>query len=106
LDAETGVRLGSCAYLVLRYFLRGFIGLSQLIPANRPGLAVAWWQIEPSADELILEIFQVPVGPGFLETIVFSVVLLRSGRSFGDSPEDINMNNPLFYGSSVCGRPM
>ena len=46
----------------------------QLIPANRPGLAVARWQIDSGTDELVLEIFQeAPVEPGLLDAIVLSV---------------------------------
>ncbi len=50
--------------------------LSQLIPANRPGLAVAQWQIDSGTDELILEIFQVvPIESGLLDAIVFYLPL-------------------------------
>ncbi|KAF8463220.1 hypothetical protein DFH94DRAFT_454047 [Russula ochroleuca] len=65
-----------------------------LIPSNRPGLAVAQWHINPRADELILEIFQEsPVESDLFEAIVLSLVLLRSGRSLGDSPENIVLTN-------------
>ncbi|KAF8460712.1 hypothetical protein DFH94DRAFT_805692 [Russula ochroleuca] len=65
-----------------------------LIPANRPGLAVAQWHINSRTDELILEIFQEsPVESDLFEAIILSVVLLRSGRSLGDSPEDILYSN-------------
>ncbi|KAH9985925.1 hypothetical protein BJV77DRAFT_1030835 [Russula vinacea] len=65
-----------------------------LIPANRPGLSVAQWHINPRTDELILEIFQEPpVEFALFESIVLSVVLLRSGRTFGDSPEDILLSS-------------
>ncbi|KAI0274141.1 hypothetical protein BGY98DRAFT_995716 [Russula aff. rugulosa BPL654] len=57
-----------------------------LIPANRPGLEIARWQIKSSTDEIILDIFQeTAVEFGLLDSIVLSVVLLRSGYSFGDN---------------------
>ncbi|KAI0253411.1 hypothetical protein BJV78DRAFT_1280972 [Lactifluus subvellereus] len=69
-----------------------------LIPANRPGLAVAKWRTKSHTDELRLEIFQEAlVEPGLLEAIVLSVVLLRSGRPLGDSFEAITLLNPRFY---------
>ncbi len=63
--------------------------LSQLIPADRPGLTVARWRIDSRTDELGLEIFQeAPVESGLLDAIVLSVVLLRSGNPLGDSLGD------------------
>ena len=63
--------------------------LSQLIPADRPGLTVARWRIDSRTDELGLEIFQeAPVESGLLDAIVLSVVLLRSGNPLGDSSGD------------------
>jgi hypothetical protein len=60
--------------------------LLQLIPANRPGLSVARWRIRARSDDLDLEVFQEAlVESGLLEAIVISIVLLRSGRSFGDT---------------------
>ena len=60
----------------------GLIDLLQLIPANRPGLAVARWHVSSHADDLDMEIFQEAlVEAGLLEAIVFSVVLLRSGHT-------------------------
>ena len=48
-------------------------------------------------DELVLEIFQeAPDDSASLDSIVLSVVLLRSGHSLGDSPERINLSNPAF----------
>ena len=74
---------------------------SQLIPADRPGLAVARWQVNAgteSTDELILEISQeTPIESSLLEAIVLSVVLLRSGRSLGDSPGEISSTNPIYH---------
>ncbi|KAI0260063.1 hypothetical protein BC834DRAFT_902789 [Gloeopeniophorella convolvens] len=68
-----------------------------LIPADRPGLAVARWRIKRT-DELRLEIFQEAlVVPGFLEAIVLSVVLLRSGRPLGDVPEGLSLGAPRFF---------
>ncbi|KAH9968458.1 hypothetical protein BJV74DRAFT_868256 [Russula compacta] len=56
-----------------------------LIPANRPGLAVARWRVKSRTDILHLEVFQEAlVDSGLLEKIVLSVLLLRSGRAFGD----------------------
>ena len=68
---------------------------SQLIAANQSGLPVARWQIMGHTDELILEVFQEsPVDLGLLEAIVLSVVLLRSGRSLGNS--NINIPNKRY----------
>ena len=70
---------------------------SQLIHANRPGLEIARWQIESGTDELILEIFQeTPVESGLLDSIVLSVVLLRSGHTFGDS-QGLAQREPLYF---------
>ena len=56
---------------------------------------MAQWYINPLTEELILEIFQnSPVESDLLEAIVLSVVLLRSGRSLGDSTGDINLLDP------------
>jgi len=72
--------------LPLLYRLRLLRGLSQLIPANRPGLAVARWRVKSRTDELRLEIFQEAlVVSSLFEAIVLSTVLIRSGRSLGDS---------------------
>ena len=80
----------------------GVDSLSQLISANRPGLAVARWKIKPRTDELRLKIFQeVPlaVESGLLDAIILSVVLLRSGQPLGDSPGEISFSNPVYYSS-------
>jgi len=64
--------------------------LLQLIPANRPGLAVARWHVSSRSDDLDLEIFQEAlVEPGLLEAIVLSLVLLRSGRTLDVDPTDL-----------------
>ncbi|KAF8498221.1 hypothetical protein F5888DRAFT_1634132 [Russula emetica] len=61
-----------------------------LIPADRPGLTIARWQVKSGTDDLILEIFQeAPIESGIVEVIVLSVVLLRSGHSLGDSQGEI-----------------
>ena len=73
------------------------MGSSQLIPADRPGQAVARWQVNTSTDDLILEIFQAPIESGLLEAIVLSVVLLQSGHSLGDSPSDARLTSPIYY---------
>ncbi|KAI9437955.1 hypothetical protein H4582DRAFT_1951647 [Lactarius indigo] len=73
---------------------RGF-----LIPANRPGLAVAKWRTKSRTDELLVKIFQEAlVEPGLLEAIVLSIVLLQSGHSFGDKLEMTSMG-PKYYGA-------
>jgi hypothetical protein len=74
----------------------GVDSLSQLIAANRPGLAVARWKVKPRTDELNLKIFQeepLAVESGLLDVIVLSVVLLRSGQSLGDPTGGINFNS-------------
>ncbi|KAI9464777.1 hypothetical protein F5148DRAFT_173825 [Russula earlei] len=69
-----------------------------LIPANRPGLAMARWRIKSQTDILILEIFQEAlVEPGLLEAIVLSLVLLRSGRSLGDTLDAMNPSHPKYF---------
>jgi hypothetical protein len=81
--------------------------LTQLIPANRPGLAVARWRVKSRTDELLLEIFQEAlVESGLLEAIVLSIVLLRSGRSLGDSPGsfDLSADPRYFSGLTRYGR--
>jgi hypothetical protein len=104
LDAASGVCLWSCAHpLSLRPLLWGLIDSSQLIPANRPGLEIAQWQIKAGTDELILEIFQEsPVESGLLDAIVLSAVLLRSGHSLGSSQAQLVLDNPL-YSLTVLG---
>ena len=68
---------------------------------SRARLHAALYQLNPRTDELILEIFQgAPVESGLLEAIVLSVVLLRSGRSLGDSPGDLigfSFSNPMYF---------
>ncbi|KAF8495570.1 hypothetical protein F5888DRAFT_565572 [Russula emetica] len=69
-----------------------------LIPANRPGLAVARWRVKSRTDELRLEIFQEAlVESGLLNAIVLSIVLIRSGRSLGDSPGLIDLSDPRYF---------
>ena len=69
----------------------GLMDLLKLIPANRPGLAVARWHVSSHSDDLDLEIFQEAlVEPGLLEAIVLSMVLLRSGRSLDVDAADIS----------------
>jgi hypothetical protein len=70
---------------------------SQLILADRPGLAIARWQVNSGTDDLIFEIFQeVPIESGLLDSIVLSVVLLRSGHSLGDSLGRISLSDPSY----------
>lgn len=40
----------------------------------------------------------MPVESGLLEGIVLSVALLRSGRSFGDSQDQIDLSDPRYFG--------
>jgi hypothetical protein len=70
----------------------------QLIPADRRGLAVAHWQVNSGVEDLILEIFkEEPIESGLLEAIVLSVVLIRSGHSLGDAPNQItSSSNPTY----------
>ena len=57
----------------------------QLIPANRPGFAVAKWHTKSPNDELRLQIFQEAlIEPGLLDAVVLSIILLQSGHYFGD----------------------
>jgi hypothetical protein len=66
--------------------LRRLIKSSQLIPANRPGLAVAKWRTDSRNDGHLLQIFQEAfVEPGLLEAILLSLILLQSGLPFGDT---------------------
>ncbi|KAF8498223.1 hypothetical protein F5888DRAFT_1803139 [Russula emetica] len=68
-----------------------------LIPADRPGLTIARWQVDSGTDDLILEIFQeAPIESGLLEAIVLSVVLIRSGHSLGDSSNQAGSSNPTY----------
>jgi hypothetical protein len=80
------------------HLCEGLIDLLQLIPANRPGISVARWRISPRSDDLYLEVFQEAlVESGLLETIVASIVLLRSGQSLNDSIETM-----AFPGQQFC----
>ena len=92
--------------LPLRHLFEGLIDPLQLIPANRPGLAVARWQVSSHSDDLDLEIFQEAlVEPGLLEAIVLSVVLLRSGQCLGDTAAMSILNQvvPLHWGALAGG---
>jgi hypothetical protein len=74
--------------MTINTLCEGLMNPSQLIPANRPGLSVARWRIRKHSDDLDLEIFQEAlVESGLIEAIVLSVILLRSGRPFGDIVE-------------------
>ncbi len=85
--------------LPLGHLFEGLIDPLQLIPANRPGLAVARWRIRSHSDDLELEIFhEALVEPGLLEAIVLSVLLLRSGRSLGDTIEAMSFWDTNFLG--------
>ena len=83
----------------LSYFLRLLRDLSQLIPANRPGVVVARWLVNSRTDELRLEIFQEAlIESGLLEAIVLSIVLIRSGHSLGNP---IDLSDPRFTSRSL-----
>jgi len=76
------------------------LDLLQLIPANRPGLAVARWHVSSHSDDLYMEMFQdALVEPGLLEAIVLSVVLLRSGRSL--DVDATGMPDEMWYTSTT-----
>ena len=78
--------------------LRRLIDALQLVPSNRPGLAVAKWRTESDADGLRLQIFhEVLVEPGLLEAILLSIILLQSGHSFGDTLHPSTDPAPRFY---------
>ncbi|KAH9969709.1 hypothetical protein BC827DRAFT_1262916 [Russula dissimulans] len=75
-----------------------------IIPANRHGLGVARWHINSNSDELHLQIFQEAlVESGLLEAIVLSLVLLRSGRSLGDTLEGLCWQDPSVNGLRPLG---
>ena len=79
----------------------GLIDPLQLIPANRAGLAVARWRVSSRSDNLNLEIFhEALVEPGLLESIILSVVLLRSGQPLGDTAQAMSALNEVY--SSAC----
>jgi len=98
-----GLLLVMCASALAKTPFVRLIDSSQLIPANRPGLEIARWQIKSGTDELNLEIFQeTPVESDLLESIVLSIVLIRSGHSLGDSQAQLVLGNPL-YTMAVVG---
>ncbi|KAH9033364.1 hypothetical protein EDB85DRAFT_2274775 [Lactarius pseudohatsudake] len=83
---------GDAQFTWMQRSSRGF-----LIPANRPGLAVAKWRTKSRTDELLVKIFQEAlVEPGLLEAIILSIVLLQSGHSFRDMLEIASLG-PKFY---------
>ncbi|KAI0292855.1 hypothetical protein BC826DRAFT_1017142 [Russula brevipes] len=83
---------GAAQYISMHQSTSGY-----LIPANRPGLAVAKWRTK-SHDELRLEVFQEAlVEPGLLDAIVLSFVLIRAGRSLGDGTEAMMFSDPRFF---------
>lgn len=101
----TGPPLVMCVYSSIGHLSRGPIDPLQLLPSNRPGLAVARWRIKSRSDELRLEIFQdAQVEPSLLEAIVLSVVLLRSGRSFGDAPGLNSFSDQKFFSQNITMR--
>jgi hypothetical protein len=82
--------------------LRRLILSSQLIPANRPGLALAKWRTESRDDGLRLQIFQEVLNkPGLFEAIVLSIILLQSGNSFGDALHSMTNLGPRHYGIAL-----
>jgi len=97
-DTESRILVhGNSQFTWMEQSSRGF-----LIPANRPGLAVAKWRTKSRSDELRLQVFQETlVDPGLLEAIVLSIILLQSGHSFGDSNtlESISFMGPKSFGA-------
>ena len=94
----------TCVSPAIRTRSKGLIDLLQLIPANRPGLAVARWRVSSDSDDLDMEIFEEAlVEVGLLEAIVISVVLLRSGRSLDVDPAS-RSNEMLYTGMPVFKR--
>jgi len=80
----------------------GLFDSSQLIPANRPGLAIAKWRRRSRTDELHVKIYQEAlVEPGFLEAIVLSIILLQSGQSFGDSLGTAIFFKPKYFSTGA-----
>ena len=80
---------------------------SQLIPANRQGLAVARWRTDLHADELRLQIFQEVLNEhGLLEAILLSLILLQSGNPFGDSLPSMNEMGPEYFGLGMSAIPL
>jgi len=104
LDAGVIIHLWLRVYLLSSgHPFEGLIDLLQLIPENRPGLAVARWHISSRSDDLDMEIFQEAlVEPGLLEAIILSVILLRSGRSLGVVPggmsDKLVFDRPIGWG--------
>jgi hypothetical protein len=95
--------LATCVSPAIRTPSEGLIDLLQLIPANRPGLAVARWHVSSHSDDLDMEIFQEAlVEAGLLEAIVFSMVLLRSGRSL-DADAAARSNDMWYTQASTMG---
>jgi hypothetical protein len=64
-------------------------------PTPGPGVAVAQWQIKPHRARTDEFNQVVQVEPSLLDAIVYSVALLRSGHSLGDSPGEISLSNPV-----------
>lgn len=95
---RTGLPLATCVFASIMAPFTAADKSLQLLPANRPGVAIARWRIKSRSDDLRLELFQsAVVEPGLLEAIILSVVLLRSGRSLGDSPDLNGFFNPRFF---------
>jgi hypothetical protein len=75
-------------------------------------VTIARWQIRPGSDGLIVEVSQgIPVeSGGLLESIILSVVLLRSGYSLGDSQDDMTSyvlpTTTVSMGRAVPSRPI
>jgi len=90
-DTETRIFVhGNLQFTWMQQSSHGF-----LIPANRPGLAVAKWRTKSRTDELRLQVFQEALTePGLLEAIVLSIILLQSGHSFGDTQHSITSTGP------------
>ena len=60
---------------------------------------MAKWRTESRTDGLRLQVFQeVLVEPDLLEAILLSIILLQSGKSFGDTLHSITELGPKYYG--------
>ena len=59
---------------------------------------MAKWRTKSRTNELCVKIFQEAlVEPGLLEAVILSIVLLQSGRSFGDRLETGTSLGPKYY---------
>ena len=63
---------------------------------------MAKWRTESRTDGLRLHVFQeVLVEPGLFEAILLSIILLQSGKSFGDTLHSMSEMGPKYYGAAT-----